>query len=316
VETVRDFDSKYKLKAVAFAGLKSALRKGGPFLTISAVFAAPPGPPAPNPLETIRSGVYSRDASPRTRATVLNWNIDRGKAIDDIEGQMRQFLPDLCIFQEVDLDARRSGNIDVAKKIAEAFQMNYVFAPEFQELSQGTDENPAYHGQALLTKLPIRSSRMLRFTNQSGFWKPHRLLNSSMPLWQRREGGRVALITELDNGGKLLVVYNLHLESRGNDHLRLLQLDEVLEDAKRYPPETAIIIAGDLNSKTSGSAMIPRLREAGYKSAFGDQRVRTHLFFGDLDWIFARGPIEFEHADVLRAIGASDHFPLIAHVRF
>jgi len=193
--------------------------------------------------------------------------------------------------------------------------MNYVFALEFEELSQGPPERPAYHGQALLTKLPIRSSRILRFTNQSGFWKPRRLLKSSMPLWQRREGGRVALIAELDNGGKPLVVYNLHLESRGNDHLRLLQLEEVLEDMKRYPPETVIMIAGDLNSKTSHSALIPRLRESGYKSAFGDQRIRTHLFIGALDWIFARGPVEFERADVLRGIGGSDHFPLIADVR-
>ena len=314
METGRDFAFKYKLKAVAFAGLMSALRRGGPFLVISAVFGAPPSP-LPDALQTIRSGSYSRDASPRTRATILDWNIDRGKAIDDIEGQMRQFLPDLCIFQEVDLDARRSGSLDVAKKIAEAFHMNYVFAPEFEELSQGTPESPAYHGQAVLTKLPIRSSRMLRFANQSEFWKPRRLLKSSLPLWQRREGGRIALITELDNGGKPLVVYNLHLESRGNDRLRLLQLEEVLDDAKQYPPQTAVIIAGDLNSKTSRSALIPRLREAGYKSAFGDQRIRTHLLIGALDWIFARGPIEFGRADVLRGVGGSDHFPIAVDVR-
>ena len=88
METVRDFDSKYKLKAVAFAGLKSALCKGGPFLAISVVFGAAPSP-FPDSLQTVRSGSYSRDASARARVTVLDWNIDRGKAIDDIEGQMR-----------------------------------------------------------------------------------------------------------------------------------------------------------------------------------------------------------------------------------
>jgi len=317
METVRDFDFKYKLKAVALAGLRATLRKSAPFLVLSAAFAAPPTPPAPVPdaLQTLRSGSYSHDASPLARATILDWNIDRGKEVDDIEGQMRQFYPDLCIFQEVDLDARRSGGIDVAKKLAEAFRMNYVFAPEFEELSQGTPEMPAYHGQALLTKLPIRSSRMLRFANQSGFWKPRRLLNPSMPLWQRREGGRIALITELDNGGKPLVIYNLHLESRGNDHLRLLQLEEVLDDAKRYPPETSVIIAGDLNTKTAHSALIPRMREAGYRSAFGDRRVRTHILIGDLDWVFVRGPIEFQHEDVLRGVDGSDHFPVVVDVK-
>jgi len=313
---MRDFASKYKLKAVAFAGLRSTLRRGWPFLALSAAFAAPPTAPATDALQLLRSGNYSRDTRARTRATILDWNIDRGKDLADIEGQMRQLEPALCIFQEVDLDARRSGEIDVAKKLAQEFQMNFVFAPEFQELSQGTPECPAYHGQALLTKLPVKSSRMLRFVNQSGFWKPRKMLNSSNPLWQRREGGRIALITELDNGGKPLVVYNLHLESRGNDHLRLLQLEEVLEDAQRYPPETSVIIAGDLNTKTAHSALMPRLREAGYRSAFGERRIRTHFVIGALDWVFMRGPIQTQSADVLRGIDGSDHFPITVDVRF
>jgi endonuclease/exonuclease/phosphatase family metal-dependent hydrolase len=316
METVRDFAFKYKLKAVAFAGLRKTLRRGWPFLALSAAFAAPPNAPAPDALQTLRMGNYSRETGALARATILDWNIDRGKNLSDIEGQMRQLEPALCIFQEVDLDARRSGDIDVAKKLAQEFHMNFVFAPEFQELSQGTPECPAYHGQALLTKLPIRSSRMLRFVHQSGFWKPRKMLKSSLPLWQRREGGRIALITELDNGGKPLVVYNLHLESRGNDQLRLLQLEEVLEDAQRYPPETSVIIAGDLNTKTAHSALMPRLREAGYRSAFGDRRIRTHLFIGALDWVFMRGPIQSDRADVLRGIDGSDHFPITVDVRF
>lgn len=317
METVRDFDFKYKLKAVALAELRTALRKCAPFLALSAAFASPSATPPSEALQTLRSGSYSNDPSPRAHATIFNWNIDRGKDLDDIEGQIRQLNPDLCIFQEVDLGARRSGGIDVAKKLAEKFRMNYVFAPEFEELSQGTPEMPAYHGQALLSKLPIRSSRMLRFTHQSDFWKPRRLLKSSMPLWQRREGGRVALITELDNGSKPLVVYDLHLESRGNDHLRLEQLEEVLADAQRYSPETSVIIAGDLNTKTAHSALIPRMREAGYRSAFGDRRVRTHILIGALDWVFVRGPIEFLHdGEVLRGVDGSDHFPIAVDVRF
>ncbi len=314
METARDFVSKYKLKAVAFARLKTNLRRGAPFLALSAALGAPPTVSVPNALDTLRGGSYSQDAQPGARTTVLDWNIDRGTHLNDIESQMRQIVPDLCIFQEVDLGARRSGGIDVAQKLAETFQMNYVFAPEFQELSQGTREHPAYHGQALLTKLPIRSSRMLRFTHQSGFWKPRPLLNSSLPLWQRREGGRIALITELDNGGKPLVVYNLHLESRGNDQLRLAQLEEVLADAQRYPPETSVIIAGDLNTKPPHSALVPRLRQAGYRNAFGDRHLRTHVMIGALDWVFVRGPIELGDANVLRVDG-SDHFPITVNVR-
>ncbi len=65
----------------------------------------------------------------------------------------------------------RTGE-DVAKELAQTFGMNYVFAPEFLELGQGTAEDPAYHGQALLTTLAVHASRMIRFQHQSGWWKP------------------------------------------------------------------------------------------------------------------------------------------------
>ncbi len=306
---------------MAFAGArtlllaKTVLRRSCPFLALSAALAAPPVPATPSQaLQTLLSGNYAPPAGFHARASILNWNIDRGKHLDDIKQQIRQLKPDLCIFQEVDLGARRTHGEDVAKELAQAFAMNYVFAPEFQELGQGTAQEPAYHGQALLTTLPVRSSRMIRFQHQSGFWKPRRLLASSVPLLQRREGGRVALTAELDNGGKTLVVYNLHLESKGTGQLRLEQLQEVLDDAQRYPKETPIIIAGDFNSFTANSSLIPRLRQAGFRSAFGDQRVRTHVLVGALDWVFVRGSIECEHGQVLRVPG-SDHFPIHVDVR-
>src|SRR6202453_2554065 len=252
---------QYKLKSVTLAGARFMILRTCPYLAISAALAAPPPPATPSEaLETVISGSYAHSApSFHAHAAILNWNIDRGQHLDDIKDQIRQLKPDLCIFQEVDRGARRTHGEDVAKELAEAFGMNYVFAPEFLELGQGSAEDPAYHGQALLTTLPVRSSRMIRFEHQSGWWKPRKLLLSSVPLLQRREGGRVALVAELDNGGKPLVIYNLHLESKGTEQLRLEQLEEVLNDAKRYPAETPIIIAGDFNTFVYHSRLIPRL---------------------------------------------------------
>src|SRR3984885_6550674 len=307
---------QYKLKSVTLAGARFMILRSCPYLALSAALAAPPAPATPSEaLQTVLSGSYAHSAPGfHAHAAILNWNIDRGKHLDDIKDQIRQLKPDVCIFQEVDLSARRTHGEDVAKELAETFGMNYIFAPEFQELGQGTADDPAFHGQALLTTLPIRSSRMIRFQHQSGFWKPRRLLISSVPLLQRREGGRVALVAELDNGGKPLVVYNLHLESKGTGQLRLEQLEEVLDDAQHYPPQTAIIIAGDFNSFSSHSSLIPRLRQAGFRSVFGDQRVRTHVIVGALDWIFVRGSIECGRGQVLRVPG-SDHFPITVDVR-
>jgi endonuclease/exonuclease/phosphatase family metal-dependent hydrolase len=291
-------------------------RKSFPFLVLSIALASAADAPPPDPLDAIRAGTFSHSTVRRQNLRLLNWNIDRGKHLEGIFAAIRETKPDLCVFQEVDLGARRTQGIDVAQELAKTTGMNYAFAPEFEELSQGTGEGSAYHGQATLTSMPIRSSRILRFKHQSGFWKPNALLISSIPLLQRREGGRIALVTELDNGGRTLVVYNLHLESRGSEHGRLLQLNEVLADAERYPPETVVIVAGDLNTKIRTSPLIPRLREAGYHSAFGDRRVRTHIIIGALDWIFARGPIQFDDPQVLRDAHASDHFPISVEAKF
>ena len=292
------------------------IRKNWPLLALSMTLATAANPASPDALGTIRQGTYAHSARSIASAKLLDWNIDRGKHFDRIAAAIRDQRPDLCLFQEVDLGARRSRGRDVARDLAQGFGMNYVFAVEFNELSQRTAEGPAYHGQAILTSLPIRSSRILRFAHQSGFWAPHRLLISGLPILQRRIGGRIALVSELDNGGKPLAVYDLHLESRGDEQLRLLQMEEVMADAQRYPAQTPVIVAGDFNTKSRRSPLIPRLREAGYRSCFGDQRIRTHVLIGALDWIFVRGPIECEGARVHREIHGSDHFPISAGVRF
>lgn len=307
---------QYKLKSVVPAVLRITIFCSCALLAWSAVFAAPPSASSPpEALQTLLSGTYSHAPDTfHSRASILNWNIDRGKHLDEIKEQIRKQKPDLCIFQEVDLDARRTHRQDIAKELAETFGMNYVFAPEFEELGQGTAEDPAYHGQALLTTFPVRSSRMIRFQHESGWWKPRRLLVSSLPLLQRRQGGRIALVAELDNGGKPLIVYDLHLESKGSEHLRLEQLEEVIDDAQRYPADTPIIIAGDFNTFMPHSQLIPRLRQAGFRNALGDRRVRTHVIAGALDWVFVRGAIQCGDGQVLHVPG-SDHFPISVDVR-
>ncbi len=288
-----------------------------PVVALSMALAAAAGDPPPqDPLTRIRTGSYSRAPGFRASARLLNWNIERGQNLDGIEAEMRAAKPDLCIFQEVDLSARRTGGKDIALELAQAFRMNYSFAPEFQELSQSIGNGPAYHGQAILTTWPILNTRILRFAHQSGFWKPRPLLISSLPILQRREGGRIAQISELDNGSKKVVVYNLHLESRGSENGRLLQLNEVLADAERYPPETAVIVAGDFNTKSRNSPLIDRLKQAGYRNSWGDRRVRTHVIIGALDWVFVRGPVLCEDARVLRDVHASDHFPITLDLQF
>ena len=296
--------------------MPAVIRKTCSLLALSAALLDGADPKPSGALDIVHSGAYSEPAGFHASARILDWNIDRGKHLEGIRALMRGLQPDLCVFQEVDLGARRTHERDIARQLAQDFKMNFAFAPEFRELGQSTSDGAAYQGQAILSKLPIRSSRILRFERQSGFWKPQPFLLSSLAIMQRREGGRIAQVSELENGDGMIVVYNLHLESRAREATRLAQLDEALADAARYPAETPLIIAGDFNTMSRHSPLVDRLRAAGYRSAFGGKRQRTHLLIGALDWVFVRGAVQLHDASVIRDAHASDHFPIFVDARF
>lgn len=57
----------------------------------------------------------------------------------------------------------------------------------------------------------------------------------------------MALLNDVLIPGRSVATYNLHCESKGSDSLRSSQLDEFLQDAKRYRLDVPVIAAGDFN---------------------------------------------------------------------
>lgn len=258
-------------------------------------------------------GSFAKSAPSGGSFRMISWNIDRGYGFDGVAKLLQEKQPDLCLLQEVDLHARRTKNRDVGGDLARTLGYNYSFGTEFQEMSQGEEGKPAYQGQATLSRWPILKSRVLRFRRQSSWWKPHSFI-PNIAFFQRRLGGRVALVTELSVNGTHVVVYNLHLESRSGGAIQQAQLDEVLADLKNYPPDTAAVIGGDLNSKYHPTAVRHYLEKQGFQSVMGDHIVRTHVIIGYLDWIFYRGPWKVEEGKVIRGSHASDHDPIFAEL--
>jgi len=246
---------------------------------------------------------------------VVDWNIDRGLKLADIIEFLENTNADLILLQEAGINARRTHHLNVACEIAQKLRMNYVFGREFQELTQGSENSPAFHGQATLSPWPISNPRVIRFQRQSNFWNPHWFLPKVEP-FQERLGGRLALVTELNLAGRKLVNYNLHLESRGDERIRRAQLDECLEDVCRVRPDTAIVMAGDFNLVLSRSSAAYALAQAGFQSTAAKAPARTtpsnSLFDHGriIDWIFTRGPVRPTKFCVYSSVSASDHFPL------
>src|SRR5277367_1798561 len=228
---------------------------------------------------------------------IVDWNIDRGQQLQGITNVLVGMNPDILTLQEVDLNARRTKHLNIAETISRELGMNYVFGREFQELVQGSKDSPAYHGQAILSKWPISNPRVIRFSKQSRFWQPHWFLPNIEP-FQERLGGRIALVAYINVAGSKVVIYNLHLESRGNDALRISQLQEVLSDATCYDAACPVIVAGDLNLDASREPVALALANVRFQDAVASPRNSPTtrapgLFEGRrrIDWAFVRGPL-------------------------
>jgi endonuclease/exonuclease/phosphatase family metal-dependent hydrolase len=254
-------------------------------------------------------------AWPPASLRVVDWNIDRGLKLSAVVDFLASTNADILTLQEVDLNARRTQHLNIAEEISRKLQMNYVFGREFEELVQGSKNSPAYHGQATLAKWPISNSRLIRFSQQSRFWEPRWYLPRVEP-FQERVGGRIALVAEINVAGSKLVTYNLHLESRSNDELRLSQAEEVLSDTERQDAQSTIIVAGDLNLDASKDLAASAFAKAGFRDAIASPRTPTRparrMFEPGhkIDWAFIRGPVQAGSGRVHNQVRASDHYPI------
>jgi len=245
---------------------------------------------------------------------VVDWNIARGEKLAVVVDFLSSQNADLLVLQEVDWNTRRTRNLKVAEEVARTLGMNYVFGREFQELAEGSQGSPAYTGQATLSRWPLNKTRLIRFQRQSNFWNPRWWLPNA-PIFQERLGGRIALVAEVRIAGTPLVVYNLHLESRGEDQLRASQFQEVLADTVTVPRTTPVIVAGDMNFDTSQPAVAGLVERTGLCDPIGPHPVPTtprRLFHSGqaIDKVLVRGPVRAKDITVHRSVEASDHYPL------
>jgi endonuclease/exonuclease/phosphatase family metal-dependent hydrolase len=243
----------------------------------------------------------------------LTWNIERGVRFDSIFAFLRRCEADLILLQETDLNARRSAYRDVARELARSLCLNYVFGLQFRELSSTNEMRPAYQGLATLSPWPLSNGRVIRFRRQSKFWLPRPYIPQT-EIFQRRLGGRVALVCEVAIGSHRLAAYNVHLESRGTDGLRIEQLKETLADARRYKDTVPSVIGGDFNLVASEGMAAEVLGEAGFHDAVDSRSPTTRgLRPRRIDGIFVRGGMS-EGGAVHASVAGSDHFPVSTRI--
>ena len=126
----------------------------------------------------------------------------------------------------------------------------------------------------------------------------------------------MALICEITVGRRTLVLYNVHLESRGRGALRMRQLSEILADIRQHPPESPLLLAGDFNFDLSRGPAAPLLANTRVDNPFTSLAGRRtvlknrHRKPAAIDWMLTRGMLAGSHPAIHESIAASDHFPL------
>lgn len=214
---------------------------------------------------------------------------------------------DVWILNEVDWGVKRTGYREIVRELANALHMNWAYGVEFLEVDPkqlGTEKFDygedkelqkrlleefkvdkqrlrALHGNAVLSRYPIRSARVVPFKVGYDWFKESKIrplekgkrqaskLIGEDLMREIRRGQRMTLYVDLDvpqAPGQRVTVASTHLENRTRPKTRRKQLAELLKEV--HALSNPVIIAGDMN--TTGSDATPTSVENMLYKRYGD----------------------------------------------
>ncbi len=241
---------------------------------------------------------------------------------------LKPFQPDFIGFQEIDIDSKRSFNVNQVNEIGEALNFpqgaiainwdkNYLPFPYFPFSAHF---GRILSGQAVLSRYPINSNERIvleNITNKPFFYKAFYI-------------DRVAQITKIDIKGRSLILINVHLEAF-DVSTRKKQTEFLQKLLSKYVNEYPVLLIGDFNSSLiNGENPQPTinllLNNPSLKSVVPREQLtdeKSTTFPSDkpiakLDYIFyTPKTIEIVEWQIIsEAKQASDHLPLMMKFRF
>jgi endonuclease/exonuclease/phosphatase family metal-dependent hydrolase len=201
---------------------------------------------------------------------------------------------DVWILNEVDWGVKRTQYREVVRELANTLHMNWAYGVEFLEIDSkqlGTDTFEdkedeqarqqlleqfrvdkdrvrALHGNAVLSRYPIREARLIPFRAGYDWFRETKITDLEKAkrkaavligedlLQEVRRGGRTTLLVDLDVPevpGQRLTIAATHMENRAKPKVRRQQMVELLNEIRDV--HNPVVVAGDLN--TTGSDGTP-----------------------------------------------------------
>jgi endonuclease/exonuclease/phosphatase family metal-dependent hydrolase len=250
-------------------------------------------------------------ASSPAAATVriLVYNIHAGKdagGTDNLE-RVAQLLrhsgADIALLQEVDKGTRRSGGVDQPAVLARLTGFHVAFGKTL-------DYQGGEYGIAIVSRWPIRAETLIALPVSP----PQERAGGS---YEPRGAQRVVIASPFGD----VVAINTHLDASSGDNWRRQEVHTVLAiaDSARARP-ARLLVGGDFNS-TPESAVQDTINSSALRDAWrlcgrGDGfTYPAKAGVKRIDYLYIEPTMRCVSAEVLES-AASDHRPLLVHVRF
>lgn len=215
-------------------------------------------------IESLMTGVVQEnfasnapDASTKqfTSIKATAWNIERGLRLEGIIRTLKEHPSlresDVLLLTELDYGMARTGNRFVAREIAAALKLNYVFAPCYLALNKGSglesevagENEQSLHGNALFSRYPLREAHSIPLPNGK----------DKMRGKEKRLGCQRAIAAIMDHPLGSVWTVSLHLDAHSTQRHRQLQMQIVLDHLAKQRAQLPVLIGGDWNTSTYNS---------------------------------------------------------------
>lgn len=220
-------------------------------------------------------------------------DLDRQSNLARVAALIDSVGADVVFMQEVDRRTARSGGVDQPGELARLTGLPVEFGA-----SMSFDGGE--FGNAVLTRYPVTSRRLVRYTRSDSVTEPRSLLH---------------LVVTTGAGPLHLIA--THVDHRPNSAARAGQLRELEQYiARNVAAGGRLVVGGDLNARPDApelAGLLQRLTDAWAACGAGD----GHTFRSDapdrrIDYILLGG-VGCTHARV-HATRTSDHRPVIVHI--